>query len=373
MRIVVFGLTVSSSWGNGHATLWRGLCRALGSMGHAVVFFERDVPYYATHRDDTRFAGCDLRLFARWEEVVDEARREVGDADATLVTSYCADGGAACDLVLSEGRGMRVFYDMDTPVTLGKLEAGDAVPYVPAGGLGDFDLVLSFTGGRALDALRSRLGAREVAALYGCVDPVVHHPAAVDARFRADLSYLGTYAADRREALEELFVEPARRTPLGRFVLGGALYPDDFPWRHYVWLVPHVAPALHAAFFSSSALSLNVTRGAMSRWGWCPSGRLFEAAACGAPQITDAWEGLDAFFEPGKEILVARSCGDVVAAIASGPSELRRMARAARERVLDEHTADARARELVALLRGERLTSPETRAAKHRRSARQEA
>jgi spore maturation protein CgeB len=202
----------------------------------------------------------------------------------------------------------------------------------------------------------------------------VHHPAAPEARFRAAHSYQGTYAADRREALEELFVAPARRTPLGRFVLGGALYPDDFPWQPNMWLVPHVPPAQHAAFFSSSALSLNVTRGAMSRWGWCPSGRLFEAAACGAPQITDAWEGLDAFFEPGKEILVARTCADVVGAIASGRGELMRMSRAARERVLAEHTAEARARELVVMLRGERPTAPETRAARNgRRSAHREA
>ncbi len=350
MKIVVFGLTVSSSWGNGHATTWRALSRALAAAGHRLVFFERDTPYYAAHRDTTRVVGCDLRLYRGWEAAIDDARRELASADAAMVTSYCPDGAAACDLTLSECRGARVFYDMDTPVTLGRLEAGEAVDYLPKQGLSDFDLVLSFTGGRALDALRTTLGARRTAPLYGTVDPAVHHPAPGDERFRADLSYLGTFAADRRVAIEDLFVDPARRLPARRFVLAGALYPNDFPWQPNIWLLPHVEPGQHAAFFSSAWLSLNVTRGAMARWGWCPSGRLFEAAACAAPQITDWWEGLEAFFEPGEEILVARSADDVVDAMALSRGELVRIALAARERVLTQHAADVRARELVQML-----------------------
>jgi spore maturation protein CgeB len=289
-------------------------------------------------------------MYPAWEAAVDEARRELASADAAIVTSYCPDGAAACDLTLSECRGARVFYDMDTPVTLGRLEAGETVAYLPKDGLGDFDLVLSLTGGRALEALRTKLGARRTAPLYGTVDPAVHHPTRADDRFRADLSYLGIFAADRRVALEDLLVEPARRLPARRFVVAGSLYPNDFLLQPNIWLLPHVDPGQHAAFFSSAWLSLNVTRGTMARWGWCPSGRLFEAAACAAPQITDAWEGLEAFFEPGEEILVARSAGDVVDAIALSRGELVRMALAARERVLAQHAADVRARELVAML-----------------------
>lgn len=350
MRIVVFGLTVSSSWGNGHATLWRGLCRALGAMGHRVVFFERDVPYYAAHRDQLSPAGCDLHLYASWKDVLPEARRETARADAAVITSYCPDAIAATELVLAACHGASVFYDLDTPVTLDGLEAGTRVEYLPPSGLGAFDLVLSFTGGRALEALRDRLGARRVAPLYGSVDPLVHKPAPLESRFASDLSYLGTYSADRREAMEELFVEPARQRPRARFVLGGAMYPDDFPWQPNLFLVPHVPPAEHPAFFSSAGLSLNVTRGSMVRWGWCPSGRLFEAAACGAPQVTDAWEGLEAFFEPGTEVLVARSAGDVLDALSRTRADMQHLARRARERTLDEHTAAARARTLVELI-----------------------
>jgi spore maturation protein CgeB len=319
-------------------------------MGHQVVFFERDVPYYATRRDQSSPAGCDLRLYVDWKEVLPHARREAARADAAIVTSYCPDAIAATELLLAACHGTSVFYDLDTPVTLDGLEAGARVEYLPHSGLGAFDLVLSVTGGRALGALRDRLGARRVAALYSGVDPLVHKPAPLEARFASDLSYLGTYSPDRRNAVEELFVQPARLRTRDRFVLGGAMYPADFPWQPNLLLIPHVAPAEYPAFFSSAGLSLNVTRGAMARWGWCPSGRLFEAAACGAPQVTAPWEGLDAFFEPGTEVLVARSASDVLEALSRTRAEMQQLARRARERTLDEHTTTARARTLVRLL-----------------------
>ncbi len=350
MRIVVFGFTISSSRGNVHAVLWRGLCRALAAMGHHVVFFERDVPYHAAHRDQSSPAGCELHLYTSWRDALPVARREVARADAAVVTSYCPDAIAAAELVVAACRGTSVFYDLDTPVTLDGLEAGARVEYLPPSGLGAFDRVLSITGGRALGALRDRLGARRVAPLYGCVDPLFHKPAPLEARFASDLSYLGSCSPDRRAAVEELVVEPARRRPRDRFLLGGAQYPDDFPWQPNLFPVPHVAPAEHPAFFSSAGLSLNVTRETMARWGWCPPARLFEAAACGAPQVTDAWEGLEDFFEPGKEVLVARSAGDVLDALSRTRAEMQQLARCARERALDEHTAAVRARTFVDLV-----------------------
>jgi spore maturation protein CgeB len=267
-----------------------------------------------------------------------------------VITSYCPDAIAASELVLATCHGTSVFYDLDTPVTLDGLGAGARVEYLPPSGLGAFDLVLSVTGGRALSALRDRLGARRVATLFGGVDPLVHKPAPLEARFASDLSYLGTYSADRRDVVEELFVEPARRRPRDRFVLGGARYPDDFARQPNVLLVPHVPPAEHPAFFSSAGLSLNITRSALAGWGWCPSVRLFEAAACGAPQVTDRWEGLEAFFEPGSEVLVAKGAADVLEALSRTRAEMQQLARRARERTLDEHTAAARARTLVRLV-----------------------
>ncbi|HEY0970250.1 MAG TPA: glycosyltransferase [Gemmatimonadales bacterium] len=350
MKLVVFGLTVSSSWGNGHATLWRALCRALARRGHRVVFFERDVAYYAAHRDLAELPGGTLHLYPSWEEVRARAARELADADVGMVTSYCPDGIEAAELLLDSGARLRTFYDLDTPVTLRRLEAGEGVPYIGHRGLRDFDLVLSYTGGAALAALADRLGARRALPLYGSVDPEVHRPAAPVEAFRADLSYLGTYAADRQETLERLFVRVARELPSRRFVMGGAQYPADFPWTQNTHFVRHLPPADHPAFFCSSRLTLNVTREAMARMGYCPSGRLFEAAACGTPIVSDSWEGLDHFLEPGTEILLARQPQDVVDALAMDDAELSRIARAARERVLAGHTCDARAAELESLL-----------------------
>lgn len=349
MRLTIFGLTLSSSWGNGHATLWRGLVRSLARQGHEVTFFERDVPYYAAHRDLDSLADAELVLYADWSLVASRARRRLRESDAAMITSYCPDAAAAERLMLDAGHPLlRAYYDLDTPVTLARLRAGERVDYLPER-LEDFDLALSYTGGAALEALR-QLGARRVAPLYGHVDPDVHRPVAPQRRLAADLSYLGTYAADRQQKLQDLFIEPARRRPALRFVLGGASYPQDFPWCENIWFVRHVSPPEHAVFYSSSRLTLNVTRKEMSAMGHCPSGRLFEAAACGTPLLSDEWEGLEQFFTPEREILLARQAEDVVRALDLETAELARIARAARERVLAEHSSEQRARQLVAAL-----------------------
>jgi spore maturation protein CgeB len=345
MKIVVFGLTISSSWGNGHATLWRGLCRAFAARGHRVVFYEKDVPYYAGNRDLLEVPGGELVLYADWQDVRRRAARDVADADVAMVTSYCPDGIEASELVFPAAHALRVFYDLDTPITLSRLSRGEATTYIGPRGLAGFDLVLSYTGGAALNRLRADLGATRVAPLYGHVDPDVHRPVASVPRFVSDLSYLGTYAADRQAALETLFIEPARQRPERRFLIGGAQYPQDFPWTDNIFFVRHLPPPEHPAFFASSRLTLNVTRQAMAEMGWCPSGRLFEAAACGAPILSDWWEGLDAFFIPGQDILVGRTSEDAVAALDLGDAELKRIAANARERVLAEHTSARRARD----------------------------
>jgi spore maturation protein CgeB len=357
VKIVIFGLAVTSSWGNGHATLWRGLCRALANLGHHVVFFERDVPYYASHRDLYLLpGGGDLILYSEWSEILPRAQQELSDADVAMVTSYCPDGIAASDLVLDSRAPHRVFYDLDAPITLDRLRNGEPVDYIGPRGLRDFDLVLSYTGGATLDELRQRLGARRVAPLYGSVDPEVHKAAPWLERYRADLSYLGTYAPDRDAVLKELFVEPARRLPDHRFVIGGSMYDRGFPWEPNIYFVAHVPPHDHPAFYCSAKLTLNVTRRAMAEMGYCPSGRLFEAAACGAPVLSDYWPGFETFFEPGREILIGRTTADAMDAIDRSPEELARIARAARERTLEAHTADARARELETILHGRAVT-----------------
>jgi spore maturation protein CgeB len=316
------------------------------------VFYERDVPYYADHRDLLQLDHGVLRLYSEWDAVASVAQRDIEDADASIVTSYCPDGAVASDLVLSHPTGVRVFYDLDTPVTLERLRVGEPVPYLPAEGLSGFDLVLSYTGGAALEELKQRLGARRVLPLYGSVDHRVHYPVPPVERYRADLSYLGTYAEDRQDALLRLFIEPARHRPTSRFLIGGAKYPQAFPWSDNIYFVRHLPPSEHPAFYCSSRVTLNVTRAPMAEMGYCPSGRLFEAAACGAAVLSDSWDGLNEFFEPQSEILVASTTEDALAALDLSDHDLRRIGRAARERALSDHTAERRALQLVSALEG---------------------
>jgi spore maturation protein CgeB len=350
VKIVIFGLTITSTWGNGHATLWRGLCRALHARGHRIVFFERDVPYYAAHRDLGPVAWCRVVLYESWDETADAAAREIADADVGMATSYCPDGASASRMLIDADVARKVFYDLDSPVTLDRLARGEPVAYLPEDGLGEFDLVLSYAGGRAIAGLKERLGARAVAPLYGSVDPAVHYPVPPVAEYRSDLSYLGTYAADRQELLERLFITPARLRPALRFTLAGSQYPEGFTWTENLAYVSHVPPAEHPSFYCSSNLTLNITRGAMAAVGYCPSGRIFEATACGAVVLSDWWPGLDDFFEPGREILLAHGTDDVLHALDLGPQERRRIGTEARERTLSCHTAAIRARELETLL-----------------------
>lgn len=351
MRIAIFGLTISSSWGNGHATLWRGLCKALVKLGHEFIFFERDVPYYASTRDwaalPPSLGNSKLVLYPDWSTIESRVRRELADCDAAIVSSYCFDAQAAADAILDAQHPLAVFYDLDTPVTLDALRSGKQVPYIPWRGLADFDLVLSYTGGTALEALRSDLGAHRVRALYGHVDPDIHQPVDSVPRYGAVLSWLGTYSADRQTMLEELFVAPARQRPDQKFLIGGAQYPEHFPWSDNVYFVYHLPPQEHAAFFSSSRLTLNVTREPMARMGWCPSGRLFEAAACAAAVLSDEWCGLEDFYTPGEQVLVARYASDTLAALDMSDGQLKAIGRAARERTLDEHTSAHRAKQLI--------------------------
>lgn len=333
-KIVIFGLTVSSSWGNGHATLWRALLRSLAFEGHEAIFFERDVPYYASTRDLHEGLGYELVLYREWSEALVLAEKALGDADVAIVTSYCPDAVAATDLIVSKKHLLHVFYDLDTPVTLDRVDRGEQVEYLPPDGFARFDLVLSFTGGRALDELRTRLHAKRAVPLYGSVDASAHFPVRPLPHYAADLSYLGTYAADRQDGVERLFIQTARAHPGKRFILGGSQCPREFPWTDNIWFLEHVPPREHPAFYCSSKLTLNVTRGAMASRGYCPSGRLFEAAACATPILSDTFDGLETFFEPGKEILLASTTEEAAEALRLPQTELLRIGGAARKRAL---------------------------------------
>lgn len=350
MKLVIFGLTVSSSWANGHATLWRGLAKALGARGHELVFFEREVASHARHRDLQELPGGKLVLYADWEEVRRRAATQLADADVAMVTSFCHDGVAASELAFSSGCPLRVFYDLDTPVTIARLHDGLPIDSLGPRSLVDYDLVLSASGGKTAELLKTALGARRVAELYPGVDPEFYAPGQPRDEYRCDLSYMGSYAEDRQAALQTLLLETARRSPERSFAIAGAQYPQGGAWAGNVKFLHHLAPADHAALYASSRLTLNVTRMAMAQVGYCPTGRLFEAAACGTAILSDAWPGLDRFFEPGHEILIAHSTEEALEALQRPAAELARIGAAARARVLRQHTALQRAEQLESAL-----------------------
>jgi len=320
--------------------------RALHRHGTRLVFFEKDAPYYNAHRDFTACDYCDLKLYSSWDEVRAEALRHIQSSDVVITASYCPDGARISDEVLEIEGPLHVFYDLDTPITLHHLAAG-SVDYLRREQIAEFDLYLSFTGGSILQQLEQEHGAKLARPLYGCVDPEVYFRVSPSDDFRSALSYLGTYAADRQPKLDELFLEPARRQPGLDFVLAGSLYPWSWVWPGNVKRFEHIAPDQHPVLYSSSRATLNITRLGMAQSGYCPSGRFFEAAACGTPMLTDFWEGLDTFFDPGRELCVVRTAEDVLSCLAMADRQLRDFGRRARSRTLDEHTGERRAVELL--------------------------
>jgi spore maturation protein CgeB len=370
MKIVFLGLSVTSSWGNGHATNYRALMKALAGRGHNVAFLERDVPWYASQRDMPDPPWGTTHLYGSLDELRERHSELVRDADLVVVGSYVPEGVEVGHWVCDIARGIPAFYDIDTPVTLSKLERGDH-EYLTPELIGRYRLYLSFTGGPTLERLERGLGSPSAHAFYCLVDPDLYYPEPVDARW--DLGYLGTYSADRQPALERLLLEPARRDPSLRCVVAGPQYPDEIDWPENVERIEHLPPAGHRAFYCAQRFTINVTRADMVEAGWSPSVRLFEAAACATAVISDWWEGLDAFFTPCDEIVIAASPEQVIETVraptpgsgphmphppaGSGPHmphrgvyDPRAIGARARERVLAEHTADRRVAQLEELV-----------------------
>lgn len=343
--IVILGLSITSSWGNGHATTYRSLARALHDRGHRVLFLERDVAWYAENRDLPDPPFCRTALYANIAELGRYAA-EVRDADLVIVGSFVPDGAEVGRWVTRTARGVRAFYDIDTPITLARLSRGDA-DYLTRDLVPAYDLYLSFTGGPAPERLEREFGAPMARSLYCSADPdcYFHEPVQV----RWDLGYMGTYSDDRQPTLERLLLEPARQWRDGRFAVVGPMYPTHLRWPPNVWRDQHLSPRQHRGFYSAQRFTLNVTRADMVALGYSPSVRLFEAAACATPIITDGWNGLETIFEPGREILVALGTNDVLAMLHELSEEERRHIGArARERVAREHTAAHRAAQLEA-------------------------
>lgn len=341
LSYVFLGLSITSSWGNGHATTYRGLLRELHARGHEVLFLERDLPFYETNRDLPCPPYGRTELYDDLEELADRFATDIRDADFVIIGSYVPDGIEVGEWILKHRRGPVGFYDIDTPVTLRGLETGDT-RYLSPELLSRYDLYLSFTGGPVLRELERVHRAKRARALHCGVDPELYRPETTDIRW--DLGYLGTYSDDRQPPLERLLLDVARRAPERQFIVAGAQYPKAIAWPANVEHIVHLPPSEHRAFYGSQRFTLNVTRDAMRKLGWSPSVRLFEAAACAIPVISDTWPGIETFFEPGREILLVDDTEDVRRILASMSEEERlAMGRRARARVLSEHTAAHRA------------------------------
>jgi spore maturation protein CgeB len=348
MNIVILGLSITSSWGNGHATTYRGLVRELAGRGHRILFLERDQPWYASNRDLPNPDFCRLGLYKSLAQLRARYADEIADADCVIVGSYVTQGAEVSRWVADIAGGVTAFYDIDTPVTLAALARGTC-EYLNAEVIPRFDVYLSFTGGPALETLEHEFGAQRAEPLYCSVDPHSYRPAKTAHRW--DLGYLGTFSEDRQPTLERLLIKPAKALPQMRFAVAGPLYPPSVSWPENVERFEHLSPSEHPAFYTAQRFTVNVTRADMVRLGYSPSVRLFEAAACGTPIISDRWTGLDEFFKPGGEILIADSSREVNEILRDLPDRERiAIGKKARARVLAAHTAAHRAAELEGII-----------------------
>jgi spore maturation protein CgeB len=347
LKIVILGLSLSSSWGNGHATTYRSLVRGLHAEGHEVVFLERDVPWYANHRDLAESDFCKLLYYHGVQELPDRFETIIKNADTVIVGSFVPGGAEIIDAIAALNPCGLCFYDIDTPVTLARLEQSNE-EYLARRQVPLFDVYFSFSGGNVLHRLKKEYAARRAVALYCSVDVERYRHTGEEAVW--DLGYLGTYSSDRQPTLQRLLIEPARHLPRMRFVVAGPQYPDDIDWPPNVERIEHLAPSEHASFYSRQRFTLNITRSDMIAAGWSPSVRLFEAAACKTAIISDFWDGLTDFLPAGAAIVASNANHIVQVLTKLRDAHRRALAQNAHARVLAYHTGRARAAELARIL-----------------------
>lgn len=348
MNVTIIGLSITSSWGNGHATTYRGLVRELTKRGHNVLFLERNLEWYASNRDMPNPPFGHTELYENFADLKNRFENEIRNVDFVIVGSYVHEGVSIGEWVVKTARGGKAFYDIDTPVTLAKL-ANDDLDYLSRELVSKYDLYLSFTGGPTLERIETEFGSPMARALYCSVDPELYFPEPRELKW--DLGYMGTYSDDRQPALENLMLAAARECSGGKFVVAGPMYPAAIRWPQNVERITHLSPREHRDFYNAQKFTLNITRADMRDAGWSPSVRLFEAAACATPIISDYWDGLDELFETGDEILITRSAASTLHFLRDiSETERRAIGEAARKRVLRDHTAVHRAAELETYL-----------------------
>jgi spore maturation protein CgeB len=349
--ITFFGSSLVSAYWNGAATYYRGIVRALHARGYAVTFYEPDAYDRQANRDIPDPDWARVVVYPATEAGVHRALEEGCTADVVIKTS----GVGVFDALLEAGvlgrkrkGSMVVFWDVDAPATLDRLHSNPGDPFWPL--VPGYDLVLTYGGGKpVVDAYRA-IGAQACVPIYNALDADTHHPVTRDSRYRAHLAFLGNRLPDREARMDEFFFRAAERLPGRRVLLGGSGWADKRLPPNVAY-VGHVFTRDHNAFNCAPLSVVNVSRDSMARYGFSPATRVFEAAGAGACLITDAWEGIEMFLEPGREVLVAQSGAEVAAHVRGlTPDRARAIGGAALRRVLGEHTYEHRVRHVESLL-----------------------
>ena len=363
MKIAFYASSLLSAYWNGAATYYRGLLRALAGLGYDITFYEPDVFSRQQNRDIDPPEWCKVVVYPGTLEGLKSVSAHAAAADVVVKASGV---GFEDDLLLASvmhharPSAVRIFWDVDAPATLAELKAAPDHPLRKA--LPGLHLVLTYGGGEPVAHAYRSLGARQCIPIYNALDPETHHPVAKAERFAADLSFLGNRLPDREARVEEFFLRPALACPDQRFLMGGSGW-DDKPMPPNVTLIGHVSTRDHNAFNVSPKIVLNVSRDSMASNGFSPATRVFEAAGAGACLLTDAWEGIELFLTPGREVLVARDGADVAEFLrAVTRAEAEAMGRRAMARVLSEHTYDRRAERVDRLLKAQKSAIAEAAA-----------
>lgn len=357
MKIAFYGSSLVSAYWNGAATYYRGLLRALAAKGHDITFYEPDVYDRQKNRDIDPPDWCRVVVYDGTVEALKQVTALAVTADVVVKASGV---GFEDDLLLAEilrnarSGALKIFWDVDAPATLAEIKIDPSHPLRTA--LRQLDLVLTYGGGDPVRDAYLALGAADCVPIYNALDPETHHPVIRDPRFAADLTFLGNRLPDREERVEQFFLKPAAELAQHRFLLGGSGW-EDKRLTDNVVSIGHVSTRDHNALNVSAKAVLNISRASMAQTGFSPATRVFEAAGAGACLITDYWEGIAQFLEPGEEILVARDGQDVVEILKTlDPGRAQEIGRRALARVLAEHTYAHRAEEVDALLRARAMS-----------------
>jgi spore maturation protein CgeB len=353
VQIAFFGSSLVSAYWNGAATYYRGIVRALNARGHSVTFYEPDAYNRQQHRDIDDPEWARVVVYPATEDGVGGALKDAGGADVVVKASGVGVFDDLLEAAVLESRraGMLVaFWDVDAPATLDRVHGDPNDPFLRL--IPRYDVIFTYGGGQPVVCAYLKLGARECVPIYNALDPSTHYPAMPDDRFQVDLAFLGNRLPDREARVDQFFFAPAAVMPARRFLLGGAGWGDKTRPSNVRYL-DHVYTRDHNAFNCTPLAVLNISRESMARYGFSPATRVFEAAGAGACLITDSWEGIDLFLEPGEEILVARDgtqVGEHLSAL--DPARARRIGQAACRRVQAHHTYAHRAAQVEAVLEG---------------------